>query len=173
MFSIILEAVKVCASDDQLHQHNYDFHTAVILQPPQTGSKHGNFISMRSSRCSLCLFLSPVLSQITNTLPGPTLCRTLNLPHVELHSLSHCLISQISFAPPLCPYLFLYSPRTNLAWGCVFSCLTCSNYSPCARWGLISTCHPEVIKLIIWSRDINQKCYLKKNDKDLISTTAN
>lgn len=121
-------------------QHNYQLHTAVSHQDPQAITGPDNFISMRISLCPLCLSLSVSLTphKYIHILPGPTFTlHTLSLPHIGLKSSSHCLIPQISFVFPRCP--FRCSPRTNLSLSCVFSCLSCSDYSNRASWRALVT----------------------------------
>lgn len=92
------------------HQHNYQLHTVVSHQDPQAITGHDNFISMCISHCTLCLsFCFPYSYNKYKYVHSPwshLMLHTLNLPHIGLHSSSHCLISQISFTSPL-PLLVL------------------------------------------------------------------
>lgn len=82
----------------------------VSHQPARTLSGQDNLISMQRGQYTYSC-LSPLL--------------TLNLPHTGPRS----RIPRLPFVFPR--RYFLYSPRTILASGCLFGCLSC-NYSNCS-----------------------------------------
>lgn len=145
------------------HQHDYQLHTAVSRQHPRAVSGHDNFTSMHHGRSPFSLSVSR-----THTLPPPYAARSKSSSYWTSLIVSPPDLPDILCLPSSPPSL--YSPRTNLALGCLFSCLSCSNYSNCAWRGAALThawpdgCHIKSSTLIRRSLAPDKKWYLE-NEK--------